>query len=492
MILSEENNMDTVFLVEVIGMVVIVNTLVAVFTVFHEKRDISAIWAWLLVLIVFPIFGFLVYAVFGRKITNKKIFNMKAQVRLGLETMVANQEARLEDKKFLETDKITNSAKEMINMFLRTDKAVLTQQNNVDIFTDGESKFKNLFADLKNAQHHINIEYFTIRNDETGKALIEILEERAAAGIRVRVIYDQFGSHGRNNKLFKKLIELGGEVEPFLAGKFQLLTFRVNFRDHRKLVIIDGRIGYIGGFNVANQYRQPTKKFGFWRDTHIRIKGDGVLALQSRFFLDWNATHKTNRVEFNTNYFPKNNIKGTTALQIVSSGPDSDLEQIKRGYMQMIATARKSILIQTPYFIPDSGMLEVLQNAALSGIDVHLMIPSMPDHPFVYQATKYYAYEILQHGAKVSVYNGGFLHAKVIVVDGKLASVGSANFDIRSFKLNFEANAFMYDTKVANQLATIFTEDLKQSSPLMLQDFINQSLWQSFKQKFSRLLSPIL
>lgn len=484
--------MDTILLAQIVAIIIIINTLVAVFTVFHEKRDISTIWAWLLVLIMFPIVGFLVYAIFGRKITNKKIFNMKSQVRLGLETMVANQETHLADQQLFESDKITNGAKEMINMFLRTDKAILTQQNKVDIFTDGESKFKNLFNDLKHAQHHINIEYFTIRNDETGKELIQILEERAAAGIKVRIIYDQFGSHGRNKKLFKKLVELGGEVEPFLAGKFQLLTFRVNFRDHRKLVIVDGSIGYIGGFNIANQYRKPSKKFGFWRDTHIRIKGDGVLALQSRFFLDWNATHKTNRVEFNTNYFPQNNVKGTTALQIVSSGPDSDLEQIKRGYMQMIATARKSILIQTPYFIPDSGMLEVLQNAALSGIDVHLMIPSIPDHLFVYQATKYYAYEILQRGAKVSVYNGGFLHAKVIVVDGKLASVGSANFDIRSFKLNFEANAFMYDTKVAEKLEAIFREDLTKSAPLRLQDFVNQSWWQSFKQKFSRLLSPIL
>ncbi|MCM0598677.1 cardiolipin synthase [Periweissella fabalis] len=485
--------MDVLLIVEITTLIVIINTIVAVITVFHEKRDISAIWAWLLVLIVFPIIGFFVYAIFGRKMTDKKIFNMKSQIRLGIDTIVTNQELRLNSSQFTETQKITKSAKELVNMFLKTDKAILTEQNHVEIFTDGKEKFASLFRDLQQAQHHINIEYFTIRNDKTGQKLVQILEERAAAGIRVRVIYDQFGSHGRNKKLFKKLVELGGEVEPFLASRFQILTFRVNFRDHRKLVVIDGKIGYIGGFNVSNQYIEPSKKFGYWRDTHLRIQGDGVLALQSRFFLDWNATHKTSRVEFNDKYFPRaTTINGSTAMQIVSSGPDSDLQQIKRGYMQMIATARESILIQTPYFIPDSGMLEVIQNASLSGIDVHVMIPSVPDHPFVYQATKYYANEILQCGASVSTYNGGFLHAKVLVVDGKMASVGSANFDIRSFRLNFEGNAFMYDKKVAQELQNIFNEDLKRCTPLTLQDFLNQSLWQSFKQRFSRLLSPIL
>lgn len=485
--------MDELVILEVTALIVLINTIVAIITVFHEKRDISAIWAWLLVLIVFPIIGFLVYAVFGRKITDKKIFNMKSQIRLGIDKIVTNQEERLSTNQFTGAKEITNSAKELVNMFLRTDKAILTEQNHVEIFTDGKKKFASLFNDLQHAQHHINIEYFTIRDDSTGRELVQILEERAAAGIRVRVIYDQFGSHGRNKKLFKKLIELGGEVEPFLASRFQILTFRVNFRDHRKLVVIDGKVGYIGGFNVSDQYIEPSKKFGYWRDTHLRIQGDGVLALQSRFFLDWNATHKSTRVEFDDSYFTKTTVtNGSTAMQIVSSGPDSDLQQIKRGYMQMIATARKSILIQTPYFIPDSGMLEVIQNAALSGIDVHLMIPSMPDHPFVYQATKYYANEILQCGASVSTYNGGFLHAKVLVIDGKMASVGSANFDIRSFRLNFEGNAFMYDKKVAQELQNIFNEDLKKCTALTLQDFLNQSLWQSFKQRFSRLLSPIL
>lgn len=483
---------NTLFFVESIILIVIINCLIAIYTVFHEKRDISAIWAWLLVLIVFPVVGFLFYAVFGRKITNKKIFNMKSQVRLGIDTIVSNQEQKLSEKTLSNTNEITNSAREMVNMFLKTDKAVLTTQNDIEIFTNGDDKFKTLFEDLKNAQQNINIEYFTIKNDELGRKMIEILEERAASGVKVRVIYDQFGSHGLNRKMYRKLVSLGGEVEAFLAGKFQLLTFRVNFRDHRKLVVIDGKTGYIGGFNVSNQYMKESKKFGFWRDTHLKIKGNGVLALQSRFFLDWNATHKTDRVEFNEEYFPKNTIKGTTALQIVSSGPDNDLEQIKRGYMQMIATAKESVYIQTPYFIPDSGTLEIIQNAALSGVKVHLMIPSMPDHPFVYQATKYYANEILEAGAEVSIYTGGFLHAKVIVVDGKIASVGSANLDIRSFKLNFEANAFMYDSNVAKKLEDIFFEDLKKSESLTLEDFKNQSTWQGVKQKFSRLLSPIL
>ncbi|MCT4396511.1 cardiolipin synthase [Periweissella beninensis] len=484
--------MDITIIVEIISIIVILNAVGAIITVFHEKRDIAAIWAWLVLLIVFPVIGFMIFAIFGRKLTNKKIFNVKTQIRLGIDTIVSNQKERLKHGDLPVANEITNNAKEMVNMFLRTDKAVLTHKNDVQIYTDGKQKFAALINDMQKAQHHINVEYFSIMDDEIGNKIVSVLEERAAAGIHVRVIYDQFGSHGKNKKLFQRLVELGGQVEPFLANRFQILTFRVNFRDHRKMVIIDGNIGYIGGFNVGDQYLGNSKKFGYWRDTHLKIQGDAVLALQSRFFMDWNATHKIGTVEFSKDYFPNPNIQGTTAMQIVSSGPDSDLEQIKRGYMQMIATARKSILIQTPYFIPDSGMLEVLQNAALAGIKVHLMIPSMPDHPFVYQATKYYAKELLARGGKVSTYDNGFLHAKTMVVDGKIASVGSANLDIRSFKLNFEANAFMYDKELAQKLEHIFKEDLKHSSSLTLMTYAKQSLWQTMKQKFSRLLSPIL
>ncbi|QBO35595.1 cardiolipin synthase [Periweissella cryptocerci] len=482
-------------IIEILVGVVILNTIGAVATIFREKRDISAIWAWLLVLLVFPVIGFLFYAIFGRRLTDKKIFNMQGQARMGLDQMVRNQKKRLKNGELVKTLDITAGAKEMINMFLRTDKAVLTHKNKVEIFTDGRKKFDQLFADMREAKHHINIEYFTIYDDGIGNELVRVLEERAAAGIEVRVIYDQFGSHGRKTKLFKHLVELGGEVEPFLTGRFQALTFRVNFRDHRKLVIIDGKVGYIGGYNVGDQYLGLSKKFGPWRDTHLRIQGDGVLALQSRFFMDWNATHKNASVKFNDKYFPEIGTgisDGDTSMQIVSSGPDGELQQVKRGYMQMFTAARKSIVIQTPYFIPDEGMLEVLQNAALAGIKVHLMIPHMPDHPFVYQATKYYAHEILENGAKVSIYDGGFLHTKVVVVDDKIASVGSANMDIRSFRLNFEANAFMYDRDIAGRLIGNFHDDLAKSHPLTLQDFKKQSKWQSFKQKFSRLLSPIL
>lgn len=482
-------------MIEILLGIVVLNTIGAVATVFREKRDISAIWAWLLMLLVFPVVGFLFYAVFGRSLTDKKIFNLQGQARWGLDQMVTNQKKRLRSGELVKTLDITAGAKEMINMFLRTDKAFLTHKNKVEIFTDGRAKFDQLFADMRQAEHHINLEYFTIYDDEIGNELVRVLEERAAAGIEVRVIYDQFGSHGRKTKLFKHLVELGGEVEAFLTGRFQALTFRVNFRDHRKLVIIDGKTGYIGGFNVGDQYLGRSKKFGKWRDTHLRIQGDGVLALQSRFFMDWNATHKNASVKYKEKYFPEtaaNELGGETSMQIVSSGPDDDLQQVKRGYMQMVAAARKSIVIQTPYFIPDEGMLEVLQNAALAGIKVHLMIPHMPDHPFVYQATKYYAHELLDSGAKVSVYDGGFLHTKVVVVDDKMASVGSANMDIRSFRLNFEANAFMYDRDIAGRLVGNFHDDLAQSHPLTLKDFAEQSKWQSFKQKFSRLLSPIL
>lgn len=469
-----------------------INTVLAVITVFREKRDISATWAWLLVLNLLPIFGFIIYFFFGKKISKQKIFDMKIQKEVGMQKLVEIQKELLEENTLLPATKYTEQGKEMANMFLESDDAVITKGNKVKIFIDGRKKFDSLLADIRQAKNHVHLLYYTIHPDELGQSIVEALEERAAAGVEVLVIYDAMGSRSTKKKFFKRLEELGGKTQPFFGYTFGLINLRINFRNHRKIAIIDGNTGYIGGFNIGNEYLGKVKKFGYWRDTHLRVEGDAVLALQNRFFMDWNAAAKNEKLEYKKEYFPLEAKKGKTTMQIVSSGPDSEQQQIKKGYIKMISMAKKSVWIQSPYFIPDDSVLEAITIAVMSGIDVRIMIPNKPDHPFVYRATTYYAKEMVEAGAKVYVYDNGFLHAKTVVVDGEIASVGTANFDVRSFKLNFEANAFLYDSEIAEELEAIYLKDIEKSYLLTSEILDKQSFWLKFKQELSRLFSPIL
>ena len=472
--------------------VFVLNIFVAIITVFKEKRDIAATWAWLLVLLLLPIVGFIMYLFVGKKLSRDDIYDIKSQQQMGLDQLVELQKKQWNKKDLLPTDELSNSAREMVHLFLETDQAILTKHNAVEIFTDGVVKFKRLFKDIEAAKDHIHIEYYTFYNDQIGNQLRKLLEKKAAQGVKVKVIYDSFGSRGTNHKFFQHLEELGGAAEPFFGSYRSFPNFRLNYRDHRKLVIIDGKIGYIGGFNIGDQYLSRKPKFGYWRDTHIRIEGNAVITMQSRFFMDWNATVKNKKINYQANYFPLSGPKGKVSIQIVSSGPESEAEKIKLGYIKMISDAHHEVLIQTPYLIPDDSLYEALCLTAFSGVKVKIMIPSMPDHPFVYRATQYYAHALLENGVEIYHYENGFLHAKTVIADGRIASVGSANMDYRSFKLNFETNAFLYDVEFAQKLKKTFEKDIASSQKLTLADFHQESRWLKFKQYFSRLLSPIL
>jgi len=476
----------------IIVTLLVINTFGAIVTVFSQKRDIATIWAWLLVLLTLPVVGFFIFFLVGSRISNKKIFRLRTQDISGLEQIADNKRQQLE--KIEDLLPIPDSASELVRLFLTSDDAVLTRGNEIQIFTNVFDKFNALFEDIKQAKHHIHLEYFTIYDDKIGNQLIDLLTKKAQEGVEVRVIFDQFGSHGQHRKMYKRLRDAGGIVAPFLMRRFQLLTLRFNFRNHRKIAIIDGTIGYIGGFNVGDQYLGYFKKFGHWRDTHIRIHGDAVLSMQSRFLMDWNATAEPQEVLSKTiDYFPEIvQLPGLAMVQIVSSGPDNDMKQIKQGFMRMFASARTEITIQTPYFIPDAAILETLEIAIMSGVRVRLMIPNRPDHPIVYRATQYYAKELIDLGAEVYRYDGGFLHSKVVSIDHEIGTVGSANMDIRSFVLNFETNAFIYDPEFAAHLENLFEQDIEHATQLTIEDFEKQSFWLTFLQKFSRLFSPIL
>lgn len=471
----------------------VINVILAIIIIFRQRRDIVAIWAWLLVLFLLPVVGFLIYAFLGRQLPKDKLFKVKSDVQLQLDELLSQQHAQLGNES-LPADLVSNSVLSLVTMFENANHAFLARKNRVRIITDGKQLFHDMIEDMERAQSSIHVEFYTFYNDQIGNQIRDLLVRKARSGVEVRVIYDPFGSLGTYRSFFKPLRQAGGYAEPFLA-RSAFTDFRLNFRDHRKIVVVDGKIGYVGGFNIGDQYLGRSKKFGYWRDTHLRITGSAVFGLQGRFILDWNATASAGMLpsdHIESRYFPLTKVKGDTNMQIVSSGPDSDMQQIKMGYIRLIQTAKRRVWIQSPYLIPDDSVMDALRIAAMAGIDVRIMIPHMPDHPFVYRATQYYAHELAKDGVKIYYYERGFMHSKTMVVDDRFASVGSANMDYRSFKLNFEVNAFIYDERIAAQMADIFEEDARVSRLVTVRMFDDQPVFLRFKQSFSRLLSPIL
>lgn len=488
-------SLQIVFLI-IIGLLVI-NTAGAIITVFHRPRSIPSTLAWLLVLVMLPGVGFLAYAFLGRGIAEDNLFALSHQDHIGLAHL---KNLILKDMKKLSSTKpskdTTDEARGLIEYFDRSEDSPVTHHNKVRIFTDGTEKFKNIFKDIKIAQRFIHVEYYSFINDEIGNEFLNLLVRKAKQGVEVRLVYDPWGSPGANKKWFAPLTAAGGQVVPFITSRDLIRKTRLNYHLHRKVVIIDGKVGWTGGFNVGDQYLGRSKKFGYWRDTHIRIVGTSVLALQERFLMDWNASieHYDQRITFKNEYFPNPSkiAVGHTPIQIVSDGPDSEEDILKGGMMKILLTAKKSVWIQTPYLVPDEPMLNSLVIAARSGIDVRIMIPQMPDHPFIYRATQYYANLLTEAGIKIYIYQNGFLHAKTTICDNEFCFVGSMNQDYRSYALNFECNAYIYDAKISQELTTIFENDMRKSELLTMEMIHQQSHWLHFKQYFSRLLSPIL
>lgn len=478
----------------IVTFIYLVNLVLAIITVFWKPRDIAATWAWLVVLILLPVFGFILYMFTGRGLSNKRMFQMKKKDYAGLERLIA-EESCSDYFVFADFKQYGVDTGQVMQFFFSMDMAPVVKRNKITIFNDGHEKFDALFEDLKMAKESIHVEYYSFYSDKIGTRFRDILVNKAKEGVEVRVLYDAFGSHGTKKRWFKPLLEAGGDVETFITSENALLRFRINYHDHRKIVVIDGKIAYTGGFNVGDQYLGESKKFGYWRDTHIRMIGSGALSLQMRFLIDWNASvHEHRHVYYQKKYFPLPSCyaPGDTPVQVVASGPDTNKEQIKLGYIKLISAAKERVWIQTPYLVPDESVISALRIASASGIDVRIMIPCMPDHPFIYRATQYYAQLLHQSGIRIFIYKKGFLHSKTMTIDEEWLSIGSANQDIRSYSLNFEVNTFMYDPVMVAEYANTFLEDMEQCVELTNEMIDNQGAWLHFKQKFSRLLSPVL
>lgn len=468
-----------------------INILLAILLIFFERRDPTTTWLWIMALTFLPGIGFILYLFMGQDLSKQRLFKGKEEEDACFRDLALEQKRLINNHKFSYKDPNFSRYEDTIKMHLMNSDAYFTQDNNVDIYFTGEEKFKAMLDSIASAQNYIHIQYYIFKSDGIGKKVIEALCKKAKEGVEVKLLVDGMGGRRLSKKSTKSLREAGGQVAIFFPAFVPWLSVRINYRNHRKICIIDGKEAYLGGFNIGDEYLGLSKKFGNWRDTHIKIRGSAVSSLQWRFFLDWRFATKE-EIRSCQSYLHEEKEKTSVGIQIVSSGPDSKWPSIKDGYLKMISNAKERIFLETPYFIPDDSILEALRLAGLSGLDVRVMIPNKPDHLFVYWASMSYIGELLQAGVKFYTYEKGFLHSKVVIADDFISSVGTANLDIRSFKLNFEVNAFIYDEAVNLKLSEKFLNDLKICKEITLDNYNNRSNIVKIKESVSRLLSPIL
>lgn len=470
----------------------VINIIFSLIIIFFRRRNPTTVWAWLLLLYFVPILGFVLYLLLGQNFRKERMFKMK-EIEGEIKYAVRRQEESIYRKKLRLRDPELERFKRLILYNLNEGEAVLTDNNDIRIFTDGREKFQALLSEMDHARNYIHVQYYIIKNDELWKEIEEVLVRKVRQGVEVRVLFDSMGCRGMHRSDWARLERAGIKVAEFFPALLGKLQLRINYRNHRKIVVIDGRIGFVGGFNVGREYVGMDKKFGYWRDTHICIEGSAVTSLAVRFVLDWNYAARENLfLEDRLFEIPEYVRGGRDPVQIISSGPDSSSQEIRDNYLRLIHMARKNIYIQTPYFIPDDDIRDALLIAAKSGIDVRIMIPCKPDHPFVYWATYSYLGEMIEAGARCYTYDNGFLHAKCMCIDGLVTCMGTANMDIRSFSLNFEVNAVVYSARTTEKLMEAFENDITKSTLVTRKMYEQRDLVIRVKEQFCRLLSPVL
>jgi len=467
--------------------ILILNMIFSLSLVFIERKDPTTTWAWLLILLVLPGLGFIIYIMFGQNLSRQKIFKEKIRVD-------EDKRKNINDKYEKDTHCHDGGERflDLRKMNFNHSGAKYTTNNNVKVYANGKDKFKQLMKDIKNAKRYIHIEYYIFKNDMLGKNIIKELTKKAEKGLEVRLLVDSMGSRKLTKKAIKKYMDAGGKYSLFFPGIVPHINTRINYRNHRKIVVIDGEHGYLGGFNVGEEYISKDPDVGFWRDTHVRIEGEAVDDLNERFLLDWCYAADEEIEDYDKYSSHSNKDAGDIGIQIVTSGPDHKEQYIRNAYIKLINNAKENVYLETPYLVPDSPILESLKISALSGVDVRIIIPGKPDHFYMQWAASSYIGELLEAGIKIYNYQNGFIHAKTIVADSTVMSIGTANLDIRSFKLNFEVNAFIFDDRIAKDGEEQFMKDIKDSEEITKEIYDNRSISIKIKESLIRLVSPIL
>ncbi|MDO3679707.1 cardiolipin synthase [Paenibacillus ehimensis] len=456
---------------------------IAAVVIFEFSRPYKAV-TWMVILFLCPPMGFLLYFFVGKEYACKRLMNREDRMLLEQIKEQLSDRCGCETKKERRPDV---KPKDRVHAMLENAAAIpVTAGNETTVYAEGTQAFEDMLKEIAMAKRHIHITSYIIRNDQLGLRFQQLLIRKAREGVKVRLLYDGIGCLRLRKSYINRLKEAGVEIECFFPLLLSLFNRHINFRNHRKIIIVDGKIGYFGGLNIGDEYVGKDSKLGYWRDTHFRIEGNAVLWIQYTFLIDWFLV----KGEFLTDpeYYPAQEKKGNDRVQIVKSGPDetSMLELI----FSCVVSAKKRIYIETPYFIPDPGILFALKTAAISKVDVRIILPAVPDHPIVYWASLSYVKELLQSGVRFYFYEKGFIHAKVVIADD-LACSGSANMDIRSFCGQFELGAVFFNGGVVDRLVRDFVRDLSVSKEILLAQFESRSNFQKCKETFARLLSPL-
>ena len=457
--------------------------IVAMITVLLEHRQPAKTIAWVLVLSFLPLVGIVLYFFFGRRTRKDRHIWEKSLNQLTKRSMI-----EFAEQKQLE---LPEEHKELIQLFVNQNFALPFKNNETDVYVSGYEFFPALLAEISKATHHIHIVSYIIDDDPLGRLLCDALIDKARKGIEVRLLFDDVGSWKTPNRFFEQMREEGIEVHPFMPVRFPAFTGKVNYRNHRKIIVIDGKVGFIGGMNLAQRYVKGHKGI-MWRDTHVKISGAAVYGLQRAFLVDW--FHADRTLITDRKYYPDTTITpNNNLIQIVTSSPTNVWEELEQGYIKILLSAKRYVYMETPYFLPTEPIFFAMRTAALSGVDVRLMVSLKTDSKLVQMASRSYLTQTIQAGVKVICYEEGFNHTKLLVADDNVATIGSANIDFRSFENNFEANAFFYDKSMAQRIKDIFLTDETKCVPLEKIKEINHKsfiyrLWESVV----RLLSPLL
>ena len=453
--------------------------------IFAQRRNTAATWAWVVAIAILPIAGFVVYMIIGQDSRKQKVFLNKSD----------------------NDDELHRAYKKMN---LGADEGDATHDNQITLYHDASAKFDALLDDIANAKEYVFVQYYIVRGDEIGRRFVRQLAKKAMEGVDVRLLVDGMGCAFTGKDTFKPLVDAGGKLGLFMPP----VPVRINFRNHRKLAVIDGELAYIGGSNIGKEYLSLGERFDNWRDTHMRLTGGAINTILLRFIMDWNFA-SNDKMLVQSAYFrhkggvdvpedklsvrsaifqPKDEVTASlgSRVTILSSGPDTQYPNVLHAFCQLIMNAKKSIYIQTPYFVPDDALFTCIRIAALSGVDVRIMYPGNPDHPFVYWASSSYMGELMCAGVRGYEYTKGFIHCKTVMVDSKICAVGTANMDVRSFKINFETHAFIEDETVTKELEAEFFKDVEDSRELTLERYNQRPRRVKIREAISRLFSPLL
>lgn len=471
----------------------VVLTILVCFRILYDTDSTSKTFAYLLVTLMLPGIGMGIYFAVGANYRKNRLYTKKIVNDNKLFAEIRKQIA-IESEKAWDTGDLEVRSHKKLARLLLNDNSPLTGNNDVKLLLNGEQKFPDVLEALKAAQHHIHMEYYIFEDDNIGNQIKDILIQKARAGVQVRFIYDDFGSRSIRRRFVNELIAGGVEAYPFFKILFVALSNRTNYRNHRKIIIVDGCTGFVGGINVSDRYINDPQNHNpvFWRDTHLRINGPGVFYLQYLFICDWNFA-SGQHLKIQPGFFcQEKNKTGKAVVQMAASGPDSMTPTIMLSLIEVLAMAEEEVLITTPYFIPGQTVLDAINMACLSGVKVKLLVPKHSDSFIVNSAAKSYYAAILDCGVEIYLYEKGFVHAKTIVADGRLAIIGTANMDHRSFELNFEVNAMVYDTNFAGELKKTFADDLAEAKRIDPKAWRKRTLFKQLPEKFCRLFSPLL